>query len=608
MRWLTQLIPTLYASKTPVLSPRYGRGSVVVTTPFHYLRKRGAAMKSATNKLTLMWNKSRHSVVAGACAVLIVCTYGSSRPVFSAAMHSVQDKNTSVTAGQPSMGDWGDQGDGTYANPILPGDFSDIDVIRVGQDFYMYSSTMQYSPGAVILRSSDLVNWSIIGHVVHDITSIDPELSSKKMNRAGRGIWAGAIRYHAGKFWVYFGTPDQGIYVSTATNPAGPWAPVHLVLSQAGWDDPCPFWDDDGQGYLVATHFQPEGPQHTRYNIHLFQMTPDSNGLVASSDRIIHQSRGSEANKLYKINGLYYHYYSEVALEGRVIMMERSKSLDGPWQIHQLIHVHAAVDKEPNQGGLIKLPSGKWYFVSHQGRGDWEGRAGVLLPVTWANGWPIIGRIGTDGIGNMIWRAKKPILGFPLTELSASDEFSSPGLKPQWEWNYQPDATKWSLTERPGFLRLRASPPLRPYDFKTIGNVITQRSFRTRKDEFTVRVDLSGMANGQEAGIAHFATTYATAGVVQSDGIRRLLFDSNGAKTQGPVIAKNILWLRSVWHFDGINQFYFSTDGHVFQMFGRPYQLTWGNYRGDRIGIFTSNSTGISGYLDVDSVQYQIAR
>ncbi len=561
-------------------------------------------MKPATNNVVPMLNKSRPPAAARVCVVLIVCIFGAPRPITSAAL---RDKSTSASTVQPPKGDWGDQGDGTYLNPILPGDFSDIDVIRVGQDFYMLSSTMQYSPGAVILHSSDLVNWSIIGHVVQDITSIDPELSSKKMSRPGRGIWAGAIRYRAGKFWVYFGTPDQGIYVSTATDPAGPWTPVHLILSQAGWDDPCPFWDDDGQGYLVATHFQPEGPQHTRYNIHLFQMTPNSTGLVASSDHIIHQSKGSEANKFYKIRGLYYHFYSEVAPEGRVIMMERSKSLNGPRQIHQLIHVHAAVDKEPNQGGLVELPSGKWYFISHQGHGDWEGRAGVLLPVTWANGWPIIGRIGTDGIGNMIWRAKKPISGFPHTELSASDEFSSPVLKPQWEWNYQPDATKWSLIERPGFLRLRPSPLLLTHGFQSIGDVITQRSFRTKKNEFTAQIDLSGMANGQKAGIAHFAKTYASVGIVQKGGIRRLLFDNDGLKTQGPVIARNILWLRSVWNFDGINQFYFSTDGLTFQAFGSPYQLTWGNYRGDRIGIFTSNSTGNSGYLDVNNVQYRIA-
>ena len=133
--------------------------------------------------------------------------------------------------------------------------------------------------------------------------------------------------------------------------------------------------------YLVTTHTAAEGPSATKYNIHLFKLTADGASIVPGSDRIIHQSRGSEANKLYKWNGLYYHYYSEVRPEGRVAMMDRAKSLDGPWETRQIIHVHGTVDKEPNQGGIVQAPDGNWWFFTHQGRGDWEGRAAVLLPV-----------------------------------------------------------------------------------------------------------------------------------------------------------------------------------------------------------------------------------
>ena len=512
----------------------------------------------------------------------------------------------SRSADAPAQGYSGDQGDGTYVNPLMPGDFSDLDAIRSRRDYYAISSTLQYSPGLVILRSKDLVNWEISGHVVEDLSLLDPELNWDRMNRAGRGIWAGAIRHHQGKFWVYFGTPDQGIFMSTASNPAGPWTHAKLVLSAAGWDDPCPFWDDDGQGYLVTTHFAPEGAAGTTYNIHLFKMNAAGNEVLENSDHIIHHSAGSEANKLYKIHGLYYHYYSEVAAEGRVIMMERSRSLNGPWEIHQLIHVNAAVDKEPNQGGLIQLPSGAWYFLSHQGRGDWEGRAGVLLPVHWIQGWPIIGHIGSDGIGNMVWRGKKPISGFPRTVLSASDNFDARMLKPEWEWNYQPRADKWSLTERPGFLRLYAFQSLQANNFRTTGNVITQRAFRTRQNEVTVKLDLSGMVDGQESGLAHFAQTYCTAGIAQTGGIRSLNFNDNGRRVAGPSISGKDIYFRSIWGFDGKSQFFYSTDGHTFQPFGDPYQLTWGAYRGDRVGIFTVNSKATAGYLDIDSFEYAV--
>lgn len=168
------------------------------------------------------------------------------------------------------------------------------------------------------------MNWTIVGYVVRNLADLDPELNWDRINRAGRGIWAGSIRYHDGKFWVYFGTPDQGIFMSSALTVTGDWARPVLVLGAPGWDDPCSFWDDDGEGYLVATHFAREGARKTRYNIHLLKLTGNNDGINLASDRVIHRSKASEANKLYKVNGLYYHFFSEVRPEGRVPMIERS--------------------------------------------------------------------------------------------------------------------------------------------------------------------------------------------------------------------------------------------------------------------------------------------
>ena len=509
---------------------------------------------------------------------------------------------------QPAHGQWGDQGDGTYANPVMPGDFSDLDAIRAGAGYYAISSTFQYSPGVAVLYSTDLVNWRIVGHVVDDLTRIGPELNWDKMSRPGRGIWAGSIRYHAGRFWLYFGTPDEGFFMSSAAEPAGPWKPVTALGPGPGWDDPCPFWDDDGQGYLIATHFATEPSNGRNYNIHLFKLSAAGDRILPDSDRIVHQSRGSEANKLYKIGGTYYHFFSEVKPEGRVAMMGRARSLDGPWETRQLNHVDRKVDKEPNQGGLVQLPSGEWYFVTHQGTGDWEGRAGVLLPVTWVDGWPVIGAPGPDGIGGMVWSGRKPIQGGAVTSLAASDDFNSPRLKPEWEWRYQPRAGKWSLAERPGFLRLHAFRPLAAGGFPAAGNVLTQRSMRTRRSQVTAKLDLSGMADGQQAGIAHFAKTYCWFGVAQSGGVRTLTLNRDGAVAAGPRVARTALWLRTTWDFEGRSQFFYSLDGVGFEPFGEAYQLTWGSYRGDRIGIFTFNELGESGHLDVDDFQYTLER
>ena len=186
---------------------------------------------------------------------------------------------------------WGAQSDGTYRNPVLPSDYSDLDCIRVGSDYYAISSTFQFSPGMVILHSRDLVNWTIAGHAITDLTQIGPELNWDRMNRYGKGVWAGAIRHHDGKFWVFFGTPDEGYFMTTATDVAGPWAPLHPVLKQAGWDDCCPFWDDDGQGYLVGSNFR-DG-----YKIHLWKLSADGRDILPESDRVIYQSKGSDSRR-----------------------------------------------------------------------------------------------------------------------------------------------------------------------------------------------------------------------------------------------------------------------------------------------------------------------
>jgi len=196
---------------------------------------------------------------------------------------------------------WGDQGDGTYVNPVLPADYSDIDCIRVGSDYYAISSTMQFSPGMVILQSKEMVNWSILGHAVSDLTQIGPEMNWDRMNRYGKGVWAGSIRYHDKKFWVVFGTPDEGYFITSAANPAGPWAPLHPLLREGGWDDCSVLWDDDGQAYFVGTQFA-DSTGHV-YKTYIFKMKPDGREIYRDTALLVNEGSGREANKLLKVNG-----------------------------------------------------------------------------------------------------------------------------------------------------------------------------------------------------------------------------------------------------------------------------------------------------------------
>ncbi|HSI86328.1 MAG TPA: family 43 glycosylhydrolase [Candidatus Methylacidiphilales bacterium] len=502
-----------------------------------------------------------------------------------------------------SWGDWrtwGDQKDGTYRNPVLPSDYSDLDCIRVGSDYYAISSTFQYSPGMVILHSKDLVNWQILGHVVDDVTQIGPEMNWDRMNRYGRGIWAGAIRHHAGKFWVYFGTPEEGYFMSTAENPAGPWTPLHRVMGEAGWDDCCPFWDDDGQGYFIGTHFK------NNYKTWLYKLTPDGRDLVKDSRVLLNEGSGREANKLYKINGTYYHFYSEHRKGvGRCVMMQRAPNIAGPYtEKRQLSHGQSA-EHEPNQGGIVQTEKGDWYFLTHHGKGDWEGRPASLLPVTWKDGWPILGKADNDDIGTMVWSAPKPLPGSPIVTPQTDDAFDGPKLGVQWEWNYQPRADKWSLTERPGALRLHAFKPLHPDDLKAAGNTLTQRSFRTTGNLVTLALDLSGMADGQVAGLCHFSRDYSTIAVRCQNGNLTLESARNKSITQGTALTSRKIWLRSEWGLDGKSRYSYSTDGTVFTAFGETCQLGWADYRGDRIGIFNYNNNAEAGYVDCDAFTYR---
>lgn len=495
---------------------------------------------------------------------------------------------------------WGDQNDGTYRNPILPADYSDLDCIRVGDDYYAISSTFQYSPGIIILHSKDLANWTIKSHAVPDITQISPEMNWDRMNRYGNGIWAGAIRYHQGRFWIYFGTPDEGYFMTTAKNIKGPWTPLHKIMGEAGWDDCCPFWDDDGQGYFIGTNFK------DNYKIHLFKLTADGKDIIKGTDKVIYQSKGSEANKLYKINGIYYHLFSEMKADGRTVMMERSKNIWGPYtEVKQLSHAQSCI-KSPNQGGIVQTQKGDWYFLTHHGDGDWFGRIMSLIPVNWVDGWPILGKVGEDGIGTMVWEGRKPVAGKKIITPQTSDYFSGTRLNEQWEWNYQPRADKWSLKERKGWLRLYAFSSLEKNDNLTkVGNILTQRSMSTQANEVIVKLDLNRMADGQKAGFTHFGhPAYSAIGVRFDGKIKRLEYNLKGQITDGDQINQNILWLRSVWGLDGVSQYSYSTDGTNFKNFGPAYKLVWEAYRGDRLGIYSYNNKREKGYVDIDFFNY----
>lgn len=495
---------------------------------------------------------------------------------------------------------WGAQNDGTYFNPVLPADFSDLDCIKVGDDYYAITSTFQFSPGMAVLHSKDLVNWDIIGHAAEDVRQIGPAMNWDVMDRYGKGIWAGSIRHHEGKFYVLFGTPDEGFFTTWATDPAGQWAPLTNILPEAGWDDCSAIWDDDGQAYFIGTLFKDR-----LYESYIFNMAPDCSSIDRGSAVLVNKGDAREASKLIKAGRWYYIIYSRTGGGARYMVGKRAEDMRGPWSDEKQLAALNKESKEPNQGGIIEGPDGKWYFFTHHGTGDWEGRAASLLPVTWVDGWPIIGEIGEDGLGYMSWSGTIPAEQVRKKEVVFRDDFKGKSLDANWEWNYFPRNDMWSLSEGSGWLRMKAVKPLKGNDLKKTPNILTQRVYRTPHNEVVVKMDIRKMEEGQVAGLCHFARTYAYIGVSLSNGNHCIEFNENGETKSVGIGKVKKIWFRSVWGLDGINQFSYSTDGKDFNDFGTPYQFTWGSYRGTRTGLFSLNESQEKGYVDIDYFEYK---
>lgn len=495
---------------------------------------------------------------------------------------------------------WGEQETGIYRNPIIPADYSDIDCIKVGEDYYAISSTFQFSPGMTLLHSRDLVNWQILGNIIEDLTQIGEELNWTRMNRYGRGVWAGTLRYHEGCFYLFFGTPDEGYFMTSATDPNGTWQPLTPLLKEAGWDDCSTLWDDDGQAYFVGTHFA-DG-----YKTYLFNMSADGKSINRSSARLIHSGNKREANKLIKINGWYYLIFSEYKPDkGRYVMAKRSRSITGPYSEEKQLALPSREAMEPNQGGIVQGPDNDWYFLTHHGTGDWSGRVVSLLPVTWIEGWPILGEVAEASVGTMKWEGKMPIRYDEKLFIKRSDDFDNSQLAPQWQWNYQPRKEYFSLDERPGWLRLKAFRPIEPDKLLKAGNTLTQRTFRKSENNVVVKMDISSMENGQKNGICHFSSEHSAIGVAKERDRYYLEYRKNDKIVKGISIQSRYVWLKTEWGLDGKTCYSYSLDGDRFLPFGESYQMVWGNYRGDRLGIYCFNDEGDVGWVDVDYFHYQ---
>jgi len=520
---------------------------------------------------------------------------------------------------EAKVGSWGDQGDGTYKNPVLNADYPDSDVVERDGTYYMISSKNHMSPGMVILQSRDLVNWSLVGHVYEKL-SWEPMYGPDQMAGYKWGVWAGDLAYHEGRWYCYMIDAKSGLYMTTAPDIRGPWEEPICMLRKQRWTDPAVFWDDENrQAYLVC-NFGSGGD--TRGNeIRLFKMSWDGRRLL-DEGKVIHRGTGAEAAKIYRIGGRWYIFLAQwfrpdprrpspEASSGdrkQLVLRSTTDSIYGPYEQKVVMERGNGVIRSACQGALLQVPDGSWWFIHQLVQNcpnPFQGRPQYLEPVAWKDGWPLIGRdVDGDGIGEPVDGAAKPIAGYPIAAPQTDDEFALPALGPQWEWNHNPRDERWSLTRRPGWLRLQASVPVGAGGFWGASNTLSQRIMGTGKGTVAAKFDLSGMKPGQQAGLVRFSVDYHLCGVRMSDtGEKRIFLDFNRRVTNGPGIETDALQIRTENDGDRA-RFAWSTDGRSYQRLGPAFTLRFGKWCGDRLGFFCWNDKRAEGHIDIDYFYY----
>ena len=499
-----------------------------------------------------------------------------------------------------------DQGDGTYRNPILHADYSDPDVIRVGEDYWMTSSSFDCLPALQILHSTDLVNWELAG-AVH---SYRPKGVQEEH---GNGVWAPSIRHHNGRYYIYWGDPDVGIYMVEADDPRGTWSEPHLVAEGVGMIDPCPLWDDNGKAYLV--HSWAGSRAGFKSVLTASEMSYDGKHLIGP-EVLIHDGHADnptiEGPKFYKRNGWYYIFAPAGGVKEGWQLVMRSREPLGRYEWRKVLHQGDSNIHGPHQGGWVTDTAGESWFIHFEDRYAY-GRVVHLQPMWWSeDGWCTMG-IDTngDGIGEPVESFRKPHTNSPMqpTTPSEGDEFNNTSLGLAWQWfgNAERD---WLIHSPEGYIRLYCQPYESMWEAK---NILTQK-LTAPQQAITAKVDFRGGIAGDRAGITICGRDIATLEFYY-DGTAthlRQCVTIGADKGKEERVVADMLWnedmqllLKVVVGIGGECQFYWAESGKTFQPIGEPFKAKEGKWIGAKFGLFalTSGKTNDGGWLDVDWVR-----
>ena len=498
-----------------------------------------------------------------------------------------------------------------FVNPMLWADVPDPDVIRVGDWFYLVSTTMHLMPGAPILRSKDLASWETVGYIFDRLTD-SPKYDLNGGTVYGRGQWATSLKYHNGRFYALFAPNEPGnmgdTYICSAEKAEGPWT---LVSRLPHFHDASLFFDDDGRVYVIyetgkMCELEPdfsavkEGSQ-----MQIFQREPDETGLL-------------EGSRMIKHNGKYYLLMiSWPNGKPRRQVCYRADDIHGPYEKKCILETVFGGASYIGQGTIVDGKDGQWYGIIFQDRTG-VGRILTALPCHWIDGWPILG----DKAGHVPATMPKLALNEPFHPLVTSDDFNANKLNILWQWNHNPVDNAWSLTERPGFLRLKTS--------RVVDNLYMAPNTISQRTEgpaccATVQLDLSHLKDGDCAGFAVFNGHSGVLTVRKEGGKMKLSMSEQVVNLDRDKIVKGVettdketvslktkkVWLRIDADFmpgKDIAKCYYSTDGKQWQRIGSDYKMRFDWQRlfmGTRFAIFCYATKQVGGYVDIDDFEYK---
>ncbi|WP_372648128.1 glycoside hydrolase 43 family protein [Draconibacterium sp.] len=502
-----------------------------------------------------------------------------------------------------------DNGDGTYKNPIIHADYSDPDVVRVDDDFYMTASSFNCVPGLPILHSKDLVNWQLISYALP--TQVPEDVFS--IPQHGNGVWAPCIRYHNNEFYIYYPDPDFGIYMIKSKNAKGSWTEPILVKAGKGLIDPSPLWNDDGKVYL--THAFAGSRARIKSVILVQEMNSDGTAVVGD-EVMVFDGHGDhptvEGPKFYKANGYYYIFAPAGGVSTGWQIVLRSTNVYGPYEEKTVMAQGSTDINGPHQGAWVDTKTGENWFVHFQDK-EAYGRVVHLNPMTWINDWPVIGldKDG-DGIGEPVHTYKKPNVGatYPVSTPPESDEFNGNQLGIQWQWQANKHISYGFPSGNLGYYRLNCI--VRPEGedgLWMVPNLLLQK-FPAEEFTVTTKIKFNVRTDNEETGFVVMGEDYQYISLKQTDGKLHLrVAKCENARTGGTetelyneIVDNNEIYFRIKVEKGAICGFSYSYNNKNFKAVGQEFAAKPGRWIGAKIGYFAlrDDITNDSGTVDID--------